>query len=179
VPAVVLVTVAMAGAVAPAARETCVATASVKTGAGRASAPFSVTITRYADAVEREALLGALRTGGPEAARAALAKFKDAGVVQLGAHTVAVKFAGERPTASGRLVTIVTAEPILFLGAGLPEARPRAGYDVAVAILDLNASGGFGELAPAAKLGLDDGGALHITDYGDTVIWLKELSKAR
>jgi hypothetical protein len=120
-----------------------------------------------------------VRSGGSTAARAVLETFADAGVVQLGTRKTAVKFAGQRETSSGRLVTIITAEPIVYLGAGIPEAKPQAGFDVAIALLDLHEGGGLGELAPAAKLGVDDGGALHIEDYGASVVWLNGLAKAK
>jgi hypothetical protein len=158
--------------------ETFTARASVTKGAASASAPFTLTITRYATPDERDALLSAVRTGGSTAARAVLAKFGDAGVVQLGTRRTTVKYAAERPTASGRLLTVVTAEPIVYLGAGLPEAKARAGFDVAILLLDLHEGGGLGELAPAAKLGIDDGGALHIEDYGESVVWLNGLATA-
>ena len=77
---------------------------------------------------------------------------------------------------SGRLLTIVTAEPILFLGAGLPDAAPRDGFEVAVAMLDLTGGRLSGELVPAAKVGVDPNGALLIDDYGATVVWLSGVT---
>jgi hypothetical protein len=54
------------------------------------------------------------------------------------------------------------------------------GFEVAVAILDVKNSGsGTGELAPAAKVGVDESGAVTIDDYGATVIWLQRLVRAR
>jgi hypothetical protein len=159
--------------------ETFTATASVKKGAASASGPVTLTITRYSSEADRAAVIAALQGGGAVRARTMLAAFGDAGFIQLGGRRTAIKFASQRPTDSGRLVTLITAEPILFLGAGIPEAKPRAGFDVAVAMLVLDGNGGRGELAPAAKIGLDDGGALLIEDYGATVVWLEGLTGAR
>lgn len=160
--------------------ETFTGTASVRKGAASASAPVTVTVTRYASATEREAVMKAVRSGGTAAVRTALAALPAAGFIQLGERKTPIKFAGERATGSGRLVTVITAEPILFLGAGIPAAKPLTGFDVAVAMLDLQANGGgLGELAPAAKVGLDEGGALLIEDYGATVVWLKDLARAK
>jgi hypothetical protein len=157
------------------ASETFTATASVKKAEASASAPFTVTITRYASDADREAVRDAVRKSGSDGARTVLTGFKDAGFVQLGEHRVPIKFAAQRQTGGGRLVTVITAEPILYLGAGLPDAKRRTGYEVAVAMLDVQAGGGTGELAPAAKVGLDDGGAVLVEDYGASVIWLKDL----
>jgi hypothetical protein len=133
--------------------ETFTATASVKKGEARASAPATVTVTRYASSAERDAVMKALRETGMTGARKVLAAMSDAGFIELGEKRTPIKLASVRPTDSGRLVTLVTSEPMLHLGAGL------------------------GELAPAAKIGLDKGGAILIEDYGPTVMWLKDLTK--
>jgi hypothetical protein len=159
--------------------ETFIGTASARKGTARVSAPFSVTITRYASAAERDALIAAIRSEGAAGARMALAAMPDAGVIQLGDRRTTIKFASQRTTGSGRLVTVLAAQPIVFVGVGLPNPQPRAGFDVALAFLDLQETGGIGELAPAAKVGIDDGGAVFTEDYGATVIWLDDLVHAR
>jgi hypothetical protein len=176
----VVVVLAAAGVSARLAAESYTATATVRHGGASLSAPVRLTITRVAGEPERAALLQAIRTG-PAAVRAALAALPDAGFIELGARRTPVKFAGTRPTAGpGRLVTLVTAEPVLFLGAGLPGARPRSESAVAVALIELrDDGGGLGELAPAATLGVDDQGALRIDDYGATVMWLTGIAAER
>jgi len=157
--------------------ETFTATASVKKGGASASVPARVTVTRYTSDAERETVLKAIKDGGTPGLRKALATLTDAGFIQLGERRTAVKFAAQRPTASGRLLTVVTAEPILFLGAGIPAAKPQTGFDVAVAIIELKeGGGGLGDLSPAAKVSVDEGGALMIEDYGATVIWLNAIT---
>jgi hypothetical protein len=159
--------------------DTFSATASVKRGSTSASAPLRATVTRYATAAERDAVIKALRGGGTAALQKALSGMSDVGFIQLGDKRTPLRFASERPTGDGRLVTLVTAEPILFLGAGLPAAKPVAGFDVAVAILELKHGGvGLGDLSPAAKVGVDDQGALLIEDYGATVVWLNGVTGA-
>ena len=167
------------------APETFTATATVQRGSTRgvtaqASANFVVTINRYASEDERAAAQQAVREGGTAALRKKLSTMRDAGVIQLGERKTPVKFASERTTDSGRLITVVTAEPILHLGAGVAGSKPRAGFDVAVALLDLKTgNAGMGELAPAAKVGVDAGGAFLIEDYGSAVVWLEGLARAR
>jgi hypothetical protein len=157
--------------------ETFAATATVKRAGVSASAPVSVTITRYSSDAERDAVMAAVRAGGSAALHRALGSAKDAGHIQLGDRRTAIKFVGQRPMPSGRLVTIVTAEPILFLGEGLPGSPPRDGFDVAVAMLDLSGGKLSGELVPAAKVGVDPNGALLIDDYGATVVWLSGVTQ--
>jgi hypothetical protein len=176
--AVVIGGAVLARAQAP-ATETFTGNASARKGTTRVSASFSLTITRHASDAERDALIAAIRSEGTAGARKALAAMPDAGVIQLGERRTAIKFASERATGSGRLVTVLTAQPLVFVGAGLPDAQPRAGYDVALAFLDLQQGSGKGELAPAAKVGVDDHGALVTHDYGSTVIWLDDLVRAK
>jgi hypothetical protein len=159
--------------------ETFTATASLKTGSVKASADVNVTVTRYASEEERAAVIKAARDGGSADVRKLLATWKDAGFIQVGQQRTAIKFAGRRATPAGQLVTVVTATPIAFVGAGIPESKPTTGFDVAVAILDVNEGGGIGELAPAAKVGVDDAGALLIKDYGATVMFLSAVTRAR
>jgi hypothetical protein len=162
------------------APETFTATASIKQGGVSATAPVTVTVTRYTSPAERAAIMKSMRDGGSSAMHAAVAALPAAGFIQLGERRTTIRFAGERATGSGRLITVVTGEPILFLGAGLPQAKQRTGFDVAVAMLDVGAGGGgLGELAPAAKVAVEEDGAFQIEDYGATVIWLKELARAK
>jgi hypothetical protein len=168
------------GVAGQAPAETFTGTASVQKGPTRASTTFSVTITRYASESERVAVAQALRSGGAAALRKALSAMADAGVIQLGELKTSIKYAGVRPTGSGRLVTVVAERPMLFVGAGVPNAAPRDGHDMAVAMLELkDGEPGTGELVPAAKVGVDDGGALIVENYGPSVVWLKNLAAAR
>jgi hypothetical protein len=175
--AAVLLVAAALGTAAQDRPEMFTATAAVRSGGASASAPVVVTVTRYATDAERDAVKKALGDGGMAGLRSVLAKAPDAGFIELGERRTAVKFASLRSTEGGRLVTVVTAEPILFLGAGVPSAKPRAGYDLAIGIFDVkDAGGGVGDLSPAAKVRLDDGGALVVDDYGATVIWLNDIA---
>jgi hypothetical protein len=169
---------AATGALAQTVPDAFSATAWVSGGA-TATAPVAVSVTRYGSAAERDALLHALRAGGTPAARALLATMHDAGSIQVGGRTTAIKFAAHRPLESGELITLLTAEPIAFVGGGRPDARPRAGYDVAVAFLTMQNGRGMGELVPAAKIEVDASGALRTEDYGSTVVWLNAVTRIR
>jgi hypothetical protein len=161
--------------------ETFTATASVKNRSAQATADLSAQVQRYTSEEDRGALIKALREGGMAAVQKRLASMPDAGYIQLGQRKTPIKYAGRRPLPDGQLVTVITAEPIVFLGAGLPDAKPAAGPHVAVAILDVKngKESWMGELAPAAKIGVDEGGALLIEDYGSTVVWLNRLVRAK
>ena len=172
----IAVTAAVA-ALAGAAPERFSATASVKKGTVIASAPVRVNVTRYATEAEREAAVKAVRTGGTKALKALLASKPDVGYIELGDKRTAVKFAGERSSGGGRLVTVVTAEPILYLGAKFTPSKPVDGFDVAIAMFEVQAGGpGVGDISPAPKIALDEAGALVVDDYGQTVVWLNNIA---
>ena len=157
--------------------ETLTAQATVKTAGGAtASAPVTVVVDRFATDADRAALKAALARGGTAAARAWLARRGDAGTVQVGARRTAIKFASRLTTAAGHLITVVTAEPIVFLGAGLPDAKPRAGYDLGFATLEVAASGpGVGELLAATKIRFDEQGAIATEDYSGVSMQLSNV----
>ena len=168
-----------AATLAQTATETFTATASIKKGSVQATADVTVQVQRYASETERATLIKTVREGGTAAGQKVLATMPDAGFIQLGERRTPIKFAVRRPTAGGELITVLTAAPIVFVGAGLPDAEVTTGFEVAVAILDVKAEGGVGELASAANIGIDDGGAITVENYGPTVIWLNRLVRAR
>jgi len=147
--------------------ETFSAEASLKTAGGvKATAPVIVTIERFATDAEREALIAAVKQGGTSGARELLAKGDDLGMLTVGAHATPIKYAFARPSALGRVVTVVTARPIAFVGAGLPDAKPTAGYDLGLLLLQVvNGSPGHGELLPATKIRVDAKGAIVSEGY--------------
>jgi len=77
------------------------------------------------------------------------------------------------------VLTIVTDQPIVFLGAGVPSAKPKAGYDFAVVDLEVDASGkGTGTFAPAAKITVKQG-AFVVEDYSAELVRLTDISKSK
>jgi hypothetical protein len=152
---------------AQAGAESFTATATVKTVGGvEATAPVTITIDRKMPEAEADTLLSAFKSGGTAALRQALVGVPPTGSVQLadGAPTPA-RITIELPTDKGRLISVVTDTPLLFLGAGVPGAKPREGYDFAVIDIEVDATGaGSGTLAAAAKVTVN-GNAFVVEDY--------------
>jgi hypothetical protein len=160
-----------------AAAETITATARAKNAAGvEITAPVSVVITKYSSDAERDALLAAVKSGGTESARKVLEKRAKIGSVKVGSSEVAVQHAYARNVGDGRLITVVTNSPIVFIGAGKPGAKPTAGFDLGLLILEVNKSGpGKGELVPAAKVKANADGAIVTDDYAGEVVQLSNV----
>lgn len=165
---------------ARAAGETFTATASVKSPSGSGSMPVKIGIDRFVSEAERTTVMDLVKGGDRTATRKALAGMADIGFIELGTKRTPVKYAYARSTGAGRLITVITAEPILFLGAGLPDAKPKEGFDLALALLVLDGSDhGDGELAPAAKVKVDPKGAIVTEEYGREVVRLTKIAKVQ
>jgi hypothetical protein len=161
--------------------EVFTATASVKTATGgAASAPLTITIDRKMSQAEAESLVAAFKTGGAAALRKGLVGIAPTGTVRLGEGAVTpTRVTIERTTGEGRLLTILTDRPLMFLGAGAPGAKAKEGYDFAVIDIVVDGKGsGSGTLAPAAKLRVNQG-SLVVDDYGAEGVQLTTVRKTK
>ena len=162
--------------------EVFTATAAVKTdGGGSTSAPMTITIDRKMSDTEASALVAAFKTGGPTGLRKKLAGVPPTGTVRIGAGSATpTRFTIERATGGdGRLLTILTDQPLAFVGAGMPGAKPREGYDFAVIDIEVDGKGnGSGSVAPAAKIKMNQD-AFVVEDYGAEAVRLTAVKKTK
>jgi hypothetical protein len=177
----VLLTVGIAGAAAPAGPETFLATATMATAGGvSATAPVTIVVARTTPENERKALVRAFMTGGEAALRQALGGLSPTGSVRIGnASPTPARITLDRPTDKGRLLTIVTDKPILFVGGGFPDAKPKEGYGFGVLDIEVDAKGnGSGTLSPAAKVKVAQG-AFVIDEYASQALRLTGVRPER
>ncbi|MFL6280486.1 MAG: hypothetical protein ACJ731_10275, partial [Vicinamibacterales bacterium] len=171
----------VASARAQAQAETFTATASVKSAADAAAkAPVTIVVSRKMSQKEADSLTAAFKNGGASALRKALTGVPATGSVQLGGgKTTPTRMTLERPTEKGRLLTMVTDKPILFLGAGVPGAKAKDGYDFAIIDIEVNTEGaGAGTLSPAAKITVKNG-AFVVDDYASELVRLTDVKKVK
>lgn len=170
------------GAAAAPGPEIFKATASIKTAGGvAATAPVTITVDRKMTREQADQLIATFKTGGAAALRKALDGVPPTGSVRIGnAGPVAGRMAVERVTDKGRLLTVVTLEPIVFVGAGAPNAKPKdAAYEFGVVDIEVDAAGkGSGTLSPAAKIKVHEG-AFVVEDYASDLVELKEVTKVK
>jgi hypothetical protein len=174
-----VIAVAAAVSVAHAQAETYTAIAKVQGKVGAGIADLTVTANRFATDAERDALLAAVKKGGTAAARTLLKSKADAGTLRLGSRPAGkIKYVYARNTGAGRLLTIITADPIVLLGSGLPEAKPAAGFDLGLVLIEVAGSApGKGEMVPAAKVKVDAQGAIVTEDYSGETVQLTQVVK--
>ena len=154
--------------------ETFTATATVKTATGStATAPVTIVVERKMSQAEADKFLGAFKSGGAAALRKALAGVPATGSVKIGdAAATPTRLTLERATDKGRLISIVTDQPIVFLGAGLPGAKAKEGYDFGIVDLEVDGAGtGTGSLAGAAKVTVKQG-VFVVDDYSGELVRL-------
>ena len=148
---------ALAGQAMLAQGETFTGTAALASEvAGKSLVPVTVTVRRYANSTEREALIAAVKKGGPGSTHSLLAKRDTIGTVDVGGRKTPLKYAYAFELNGRRQITLATADPVAIAGVKL-----EPGYDVGFILLDLDASGsGTGEFVPAAKVHVDEQNAV-------------------
>ena len=164
------------------ATEVFTATAAVKgAGGGSASAPVTITVDRKMSQREADSLVAAFKAGGAAALKKGLGGTPSTGTIRIGGGAATpTRFTIERITDDGRLLTILTDQPLLFVGAGVAGAKPKEGYDFAVIDIEVDAKGsGSGTIAPAAKIRMNQGGAFVVEDYGAEVVRLTAVKKTK
>jgi len=171
-----LLTAASASAQVPV---TFSATASVKGPTGSGSRPITIRIDKFVSDTDRDAVIAIIKARKPGETLKALTGKPDIGYVQVGDKRTPIKFAYARSTGDGRLITFVTAQPLAFLEPGAA-AKPKEGFDLALGLLVLNGQDtGEGELSPAAKVRVDEKGAVVTEEYGAEVVRLVKIAPVK
>lgn len=161
--------------------ETFTATATVQSAGGAtATAPVTIVVSRKMPQEEAERLTAAFKTDGAAGLRKALSGVPPTGSVRIGkSKPTPTRLTLERATDKGRLLTILADQPLVFLGAGLPGAKPKEGYEFAIIDLLVDETGnGSGTLAPAAKVKVQQG-AFVVDDYGADMVRLNGVKRMK
>jgi len=117
-----------------------------------------------------------LKEGGSAAFGLALRQAPIVGQFEVGSRTFAIRWARQRATDRGRVISLVTDAPVYFVGGGVPGARSREGFDVAVIQLTLDSSGlGEGTMAAAASVKPGDQGGVAVDAYEGDPIKLRSI----
>jgi hypothetical protein len=187
VPSVVLMglmTLAMLPAAAQTPRnsgapETFSANAQVASGAGAIAATIQIQIQRYTPDFDRTSVETALKGGGYPSFLSALRKAPEVGSVGIGDQKFPIRYAREEKTAKGRTITVVTDQPMFFVGGGRTDAKPRAGYEVGAIQMMVDDVGlGSGSMAAAARIKPGpEGVGVQVDDYADAPIKLTTVSR--
>lgn len=139
---------------------------------------LTIQVDQYTPERDIQAMEQALKTGGSEGFLQALRQAPIAGRIQVGTQTFTIRWARQQPTASGSVISLVTDAPVFFVGGGVPGAKPRTGFDVAVVQLTMDSSGlGRGTMAPAARVKPGGQTGVEVDDYAEQPVKLVSVSK--
>jgi hypothetical protein len=163
------------------APETFNATANVKGETASLTATVDAHIRRYTPNFDRTSVESGLKHGGYSGFVAALRKAPVVGHVTLAKRETPIRYAREQTTEKGRTITLVTDKPVFFIGGGAGDPKSRAGFEVAVLVLNVDATGtGDGLLVAAARVkpGPDEGTVV-VDDYAEAPITLTNVRRSK
>ena len=159
--------------------ETFTASAQVLGNNAGSSAQVTIQINQYTSDKDRETIQEALRIGGYQGFLPALRSAPEVGYVEMNGRKVIARWARQQPTEKGRTISVVTESPMFFVGGGNVEAKPRAGFEVAVIQLDVDQIGlGTGSFAPAARVKPGGPSGVEVDDYAETPVKLVTVRKS-
>jgi hypothetical protein len=159
--------------------ETFYANAEVLGQDAGASAYVTIHIEKYTDERNRNTMTEALKTGGYPAFLPALRAAPDIGWVEMNGRKVIARWARQQPTEKGRTISVITEAPLAFVGGGAIDAKPRAGYELAVIQMNVDSIGlGSGTMAAAARVKPGGPAGVQIDDYADKPVKLATVRKS-
>jgi hypothetical protein len=142
----------------------------------------STTVTISLDGRTTDADQAALREkaqGKPGGAKELLAALPELGYIQAVDRKVPIRYAYIRPAGSGQMMTLISDQPLGYVGSNKKYVKSKEGYDLTYVMVAVDGSGkGRGEMAPACKIKFMDSGAPAVEDYGGQVVWLDDVVKA-
>lgn len=156
------------------------ATAQTKNATGAMSGTLEIRLSRYTPDFDRKTVEAALREGGYPRFLTALRNAPEVGQLVLGgSEPFAIRYARDKVEGGGRTIIVVTDKPVFFVSGGRPSgAKSRAGYEVAVIQIRLEATGqGSGTMAAAARVRPGGDGGVLLDDYAEEPIALTELAR--
>jgi hypothetical protein len=140
-------------------------------GGGRLTGTITIQVDRLMEELDFKKVSDALKVNGYLRFLPVLRTLPPVGYVQLGDAKTVLKFAHMR--ANGKTLVLGSDQPIFFVGGGAPNPKPKAGYEMGIIELDLDAQGnGKGTMAAAARVKHTADGGVAIDDYAEKPITL-------
>src|SRR5262245_49914133 len=144
----------------------------------RAAVPVTIALEATTPEAERVAIVDKAKSD-IKGAKGILAGSKQLGYIEARGHRVPIRYAYAYPGGDGQIITVISDEPLGFIGGDKASAKPKEGFDLTYAMIAVDASGsGRGEMAPACKVKFMESGAPAVEDYGKQVVWLDDVTKA-
>lgn len=160
------------------APETFNARATIGSTSGQGDAYVTIKVDKYTAEKDIQSMEKALKDGGSAGFTAALKKAPAVGQLKVGEKTFTIRWARQKETSTGRTISFVVDSPVYFIGGGLPGAKAREGFDVAVVQLVMDSSGlGQGKMAAAAKVKPGGDTGVEIEAYDAEPVTLRSVMR--
>jgi hypothetical protein len=160
------------------APETFNARATIGSTSGQGDAYVTIKVDKYTAEKDLQSMEKALHDSGSAGFVAALKKAPAVGRLEVGNKTFTIRWARQKDTPTGRTISFVVDSPVYFIGGGLPDAKPREGFDVAVIQLTMDSSGlGEGKMAAAAKVKPGGDTGVEIEAYDAEPVTLRSVMR--
>ena len=156
------------------------ATAQAKTASSAVSGALVMRVSRYTPDFDRKTVEEALRLGGYPRFLTALRNAPEVGQLTLAdGPPYVIRYARDKAVGAGREIVLVTDRPVFFVGSARTDAKPRAGYEVAVIQIQVDGAGrGKGTMAAAARVRPDGTGGVLLDDYADALIEVTNVTRS-
>jgi hypothetical protein len=160
--------------------ETFTATAQAKGPTASVTATVEIYIQRFTPEFDRTAVETGLKHGGYSGFLTALRKAPVVGRVTLAQKETPIRWARERKTDKGRTITVVTDKPLFFIGGGAATPESRAGFEVGVIQITVDAKNtGDGLMAAAARVKPGPEEGIVIDDFAEVPITLSSVQRKK
>ena len=142
------------------------ANAQITGAAGGVASAITIQIDKYTSDADHATLVKALKEGGSGAFVSSLKSAPAVGTLTMGDRTFTIRWAREQPKGDGRRIALATDAPVFFAGAGAVDAKPTAGFDIAVIEFTVDSIGlGKGSMAAAAHVKPGGPAGVQVDDY--------------
>ncbi len=153
-------------------------TAKFKNAEGKQdTAKVTISLEGATPETERVAIRDKVQSS-PQSAKSVLAGQKQLGYIEYGDRRVPIRYANVSSSLGGETVSIISDEPLGYIGGAKKNAKPKEGFDLTYVMFTMSASGkGKGEMSPACKVKWMKSGAPAPDRYGEQVVWFEDVTK--
>jgi hypothetical protein len=144
---------------------TLVVDAQAKSAVTTITSKLTIQVDRPMDDTYRGRVTDAFKHGGYPNFLNTLRTLPEIGSIQLEKRKVVIRYGREENQETGRRLILVADRPLFFLG----DTKPRAGYELTLVELRIDAKGGVtGTISGAARVKPAPDGAVVLDNYAET-----------
>jgi hypothetical protein len=152
---------------------TLTAEAVARSGRTTVTSTMTIQVDAPSTTFNRTRVTDGLKYGGYPGALKALRAAPSLGSIDADSGKVTIRYAAEEKTEKGRRLVLVADRPLFFFAMGV-EPKSRAGYELTLVELLLDASGaGTGTMAGAARVKPSPETGVILDDYASALVQLK------